>query len=67
MFFFPQIMFHSTGLYSNIDKNARLCLRNFQYIEADTHTAFSAFCRQLSILHGRCNGVRLSPSENKHK
>jgi len=31
-------------------------LGTFEYTEADTHTAFSAFCRQLSILHGRYNG-----------
>jgi len=42
-------------------------LGTFEYMEADTHTAFSAFCRQLSILHGRYYGIHLSPGRNKHK
>jgi hypothetical protein len=35
MFFFPQIIFYNTGLYSNIDKQTRLCLGTFEYIAAD--------------------------------
>ena len=33
--FFHQIIFYNTGLYSNIDKQTRLCLGTFGYIEAD--------------------------------
>ena len=34
-YFFPQIIFYNTGLYSHIDKYTRLCLGTFKYIEAD--------------------------------
>jgi hypothetical protein len=33
--FFLQIIFYKTGLYSNIDRQTRLCLGTFEYIEAD--------------------------------
>jgi hypothetical protein len=33
--FFLQIIFYKTGLYSNIDKQTRLCLGTFEYKEAD--------------------------------
>jgi hypothetical protein len=36
--FFLQIIFYITGLYSNIDKQTRLCLGTFQYMEADRET-----------------------------
>jgi len=28
--FFLEIILHNTGLYSNMDKQTRLCLRNFR-------------------------------------
>jgi hypothetical protein len=34
MFFFLQIIFYNTDLYSNIDKQTQLCLGTFKYIEA---------------------------------
>jgi hypothetical protein len=33
--FFLKIIFYNTGLYSNIDKQARLCLGTYEYTEAD--------------------------------
>jgi hypothetical protein len=33
--FFLEIKFYNTGLYSNIEKQTRLCLETFEYIEAD--------------------------------
>src|SRR5215510_2220205 len=33
--FFLQIIFYNSGLYSNIDKQTRVCLGTFEYIEAD--------------------------------
>jgi hypothetical protein len=33
MFF--KIIFYNTGFYSNINKQTRLCLETFEYIEAD--------------------------------
>jgi hypothetical protein len=33
-YFFLQILFYNTGLYSHIDKQTRLCLGTFEYIEA---------------------------------
>ena len=45
---FPQIIFHSTGLYSNIDKWARLCLRNF-WIYRSRYT-YCVFCILQTII-----------------
>jgi hypothetical protein len=37
VYYFPplQIIFYNRGLYSNINKQTRLCLGTFEYIEAD--------------------------------
>ena len=64
---FPQIIFHSTVCTQILTNKHDFVSGTFEYTEADTHTAISAFCRQLSILHGRYSGVRLCPSGNKHK
>jgi hypothetical protein len=34
-YFFLQILLNNTGLYSHIDRQTRLCLGTFEYIEAD--------------------------------
>jgi hypothetical protein len=33
--FFLQIMFYKTGLYSDIEKQTRLCLGTLEYVEVD--------------------------------
>jgi hypothetical protein len=34
-YFFHQILFYNSGLYSHIDKQTQLCLGTFEYMEAD--------------------------------
>ena len=63
--FFPSWLMRSSLF---ITLNGRLFLRQeHDAWQIFTHTAFSAFCRQLSILHGRYYGVHLAPSGNKHQ
>jgi hypothetical protein len=62
--FFPSWM--CSSLVYNFNGRLFLQLEHATW-HISTHTAFFAFCRQLSILHGRYNGVHLTQSGNKHK
>jgi len=48
---FPPKQYFTAQVCTQISTNRHdIVLGTFEYIEADTHTAFSAFCRQLSVL-----------------
>jgi hypothetical protein len=48
--FFLQIIFYNKGLYSNIDKQTRLCLETFEYTEVDKEI-YRKWNEFLIILH----------------
>ena len=63
--FFPSWLMRSSFVYNS--EWYIFLRREHDTWQIFTHTAFSAFCRQLSVLHGRYYGVHLTPSGNKHK